>query len=224
MSISSRFPATIVRPFYDRTVRRVLPSKFANLNGVAVRTRKLFDFRDNDPEYKENLVKPLRDLVVPGDEVVIVGGGEGVASVVAARRVQPTGHVTTFEAAREFVDVTRESIRLNRADDVSDVVHGLVGSGIDVWGAIDGAEEIAPEDLPSADVLVIDAEGAELGILESCPIEQKFEHVIVETHDKFDSPPEAVRPLLDGMTVRTIPHADSENVTFVATCFDGGSR
>ncbi|RDZ39415.1 hypothetical protein C5B91_20195 [Haloferax sp. Atlit-10N] len=209
----------MIRSLYNRTIRPFLPRKFANLNGVAVRTRKLLDVNDNMPEFKEHLIEPLRELGSPGDEIVVIGGGQGVASVVAARQVGPDGHVTTFEASAEYVDVTRETIRLNRVEAESTVVHGLVGSGIDVWGPLGDAEMIEADDLPSADVLVIDAEGAELGILSECPIEEKFGHVIVETHSVFGSPAEEIRPLL-GSRVQAIAHVDRDDVTFVAACGD----
>jgi hypothetical protein len=49
------------------------------------------------PFYEFALLRGLKAVVEPGDTVIIVGGGLGVSSVVAAREAGPTGTVITYE-------------------------------------------------------------------------------------------------------------------------------
>jgi hypothetical protein len=49
------------------------------------------------PGYEETLINALRSQVRAGDRVIIVGGGEGITAVVAAKAVGEMGSVICFE-------------------------------------------------------------------------------------------------------------------------------
>jgi hypothetical protein len=156
-------------------------------NGVAVPDRSRLDSRLHFPNHKAHLVAATRQRVSPGDEVAIVGGGR---SVVAVHAVRAGGEVTVYEGGREAAALARRVADLNSGD--FRVVEAIVGDVADgVRGETDGVGTVAPESL-SGDVLVLDCEGAELGIL---PV-AGFETVIVETHPSFDAPTPRVREAL----------------------------
>ncbi|MDX1746311.1 MAG: hypothetical protein R3324_10265, partial [Halobacteriales archaeon] len=169
---------TPVKRLYNSLLRPHLPRKIAVYNGVPVRNVKLLDTTDEFPDYEAPLVEAIRRRVRPGDAVTIVGGGLGVGSVVAARAAGIDGTVQTFEASESGCRLIRETLVLNRATDLVDLTHAIVGDAVDVHGPIDGAIELAPEDLPEGDVLVLDCEGAELGIMTGRDLSERV--VVVE--------------------------------------------
>lgn len=186
----------IVR-IYNRLIRPYTPKKIASFNGIPVRGVHLLDATDEFPEYEAALLEGIRGTVESNDTVVVVGGGRGVSSVVAARQAAPDGHVTTYEGGAERLGIARETAVLSRVADSVSIEHSIVGSGIDVVGDGSDAVLIEPDDLLECDVLVLDCEGAELEILES--LDQRPRTMIVETHAFLDSPESAVRNKLDNL-------------------------
>jgi hypothetical protein len=188
---SSGMLAELVQPLYDRLVRPRLPRKLALCDDVVCRRVRLLDQRDHWPNYERELLSAVREHVEPGDTVVDVGGGFGVAAVVAAREASPDGSVVSYEAAREQLDRIRETASLNGVAEQVDVVHGLVCADVDVWGSAVGAATVNASDLPDADVLMIDAEGAESTIVDA--LDDRYPIVIVEVHpelirsDRYDA-------------------------------------
>jgi hypothetical protein len=182
-----------LQQLYDRFVRRFLPRKLASFNGVVVRQPRLLDATDFRPEYESALVAGIRKEVRSGDDVVVIGGGWGVSTVAAARSAGSDGHVRTFEGAGEQIERVRETISLNCVGDRVELIHAVVGSGDHLYGEKDGGE-VAPEDVPDCDVLVLDCEGAELGIIPEMECEP--ETIIVETHPMYDAPRDAVEESL----------------------------
>ncbi|WP_206750475.1 FkbM family methyltransferase [Halorubrum sp. SP9] len=153
------------------------------------------DATDEFPEYEAALLEGIRSSVESNNTVVVVGGGRGVSSVVAARQSAPNGHVTTYEGGAERVRVARETAVLSRVADSVSIEHGIIGSGIDIAGDGSDAISLEPDALPECDTLILDCEGAELEILES--LDQRPQSIIVETHAFLDSPESAVRTKLD---------------------------
>lgn len=184
----------IVRAVYNRAVRPHLPSKIAMFNTVATRRAKLFDARDEFPEYEATLLDALRAAVEPDDDVVIVGGGYGVSSVVAARCARPDGSVTAFEPARERFAYIGETAALNGVADRVDSRRALVGPGVKVDGDGTGADRVTPGDLPDCDVFALDCEGAEAAILRNAEVEPRV--IVVETHACFGTPEAETRDAL----------------------------
>lgn len=185
---------SFVRTVYNEAVRPYLPSKIAVFNTVAARRVKLFDVTDEFPDYEATLIDSIRASVEPGDDVVIVGGGWGVSSVVAARRAGPDGSVTAYEPVPERISHIAETVALNGVEDRIEVFQALVGPGVKVDGDPSFADRIAPADLPDCDVLVLDCEGAEAAVLRNAEVTPRG--IVVETHDCFGTPEAETRDAL----------------------------
>lgn len=163
------------------------------LNGVAVPSVDAEEGRDVYPDHEARVVRALRRHVRRGDRVVVVGGGWGTTTVVAARMTHFEGAVTTFEPSSRMVETVRRTVEVNRVAGVVTVEHAAVGSVSEsserIFGAADG-DELAPEALPACDVLDLDCEGAELEILRG--IEFRPRLLTVEAHPHLGCPHEAV--------------------------------
>lgn len=190
----------LIQTVYDATIRTRLPRKVVVYNGVPVRSGRLLDATDVKPEYEDSLVEAMRDRIEPGDDVVIVGGGNGVSTVVARRLAGPDGTVSVYEGAAAQVELVRETLSLNQLDEDVTVHHAIVGDARALYDEPGGAKQISPTELPACGVLVLDCEGSEVKILEEADLP---ETVIVETHGVFDAPTEETRELLErrGMSV-----------------------
>lgn len=162
----------------------------------------MFDATDTFPDYEGPLIAGIRSHVIAGDNVVVVGGGRGVSSVAAAHRAGSDGNISTYEGSAKRHELTTETVDLNNVDDVVAVNHAIVGEAVDLADEPGGAETVAPTDLPDCDVLVLDCEGAEVGILES--LDQRPRVLIVETHAFLDSPEADVRAALDELSYEVV--------------------
>lgn len=183
----------VVKSWYNGTVRDALPRKLGQYNGVVARQPRLLDATDHIPDYKQTLMSHVQDVVEPDDRVVVIGGGKGIASVIAAEAAGPEGSVVTYEAGEAQADICRGTMELNDVAETSSVVAGLVGPAKDVYGD-DIAQQIPVSDLPPHDTMIMDCEGAEREIIprladleEAAP-----DRVVVETHEMFDAPLEAI--------------------------------
>lgn len=193
-----RYVEAAVRRWYNGAVRDRLPRKLGLYNGVVARQPRLFDATDHLPDYKATLLAHVREAVDAGETVVVVGGGKGIASVVAARAAGETGHVVTYEASESQAEICRETMALNGVADRTSVETALVGPAKGVYGD-DVGERVAPADLPPHDALVMDCEGAELAILPALGAlddERAPETVVVETHPEYGATLPAVRERL----------------------------
>lgn len=201
-----RFAAKAVTYGYTNYLRSFVPHACRlSYNGVLVnRTRKPLDFLirhdggwdhyTHNHSYESEINRRLRHHVRLGDDVVVVGGGLGTSTVVAARQAGDDGFVTTYEGAREMVENVLEAAELNGVDDVVEVNHAVVSQAISLRGDSGGADTVQPHELPDCDVLELDCEGAEIEVLEEMSIRPHT--VIVETHGMHDTPPEEVKAAL----------------------------
>lgn len=128
---------------------------------------------------------------------MIIGGGYGVSSVAAATHTGETGSVDVYEGSAPAVKQVQDTLRLNGVVNRVNVHHTVVGPEIQLDGERGGATELAPEELPACDVLVLDCEGAETAILSNLDIAPRT--IIVETHEIYDSSEEDVKMLLEDM-------------------------
>jgi len=212
---------SLLRYPYNRFVRSQLPRKIGVMNGVAVRWPRLFDIDDHTPDWKAGTVGAVRKSVTPGDTVVEIGGGFGVCTVWAAREAKgsdTSGEIITFEAAANRVRVIQETIKLNQVSSTASVQHAIVGESVDVFGEMKGANKISPVDIPECDVLIMDCEGAEHGILTD--IRDRTEHrpdrIVVETHGFAGSSTNKIKNILNELqysiknTVLASPHNSGE--------------
>lgn len=184
-----------VQSVYNRFVRPHLPYKLSTHNGVTVRGAKLFDFTDRFPEYEAALIDALRESVAEGDDVVVVGGGFGVSSVVAANQAGEEGSVVTYEGGSNQYKLLLESLELNDVSDLVTVEHAIVGSAVSLFTPSGDADTVEATELPACDVLEMDCEGAELEILRDLEIVPHT--IVVETHACFGAPEKDVRAELD---------------------------
>lgn len=171
-------------------------------NQVQIGSRPVFDHytswntpsRNDYAEYEYALIKGIRNNVISGDTVVIVGGGWGVSSVVAARKAGLTGKVITFEGGAEYTANCIRTIEFNRVEDIVDIRNLVVGTANDIRGKSGTLEFLSVDELPVCDVLVLDCEGTELEILSEMEI--RPETIIVETHGMHDAATSKIETVL----------------------------
>lgn len=191
---------------YDTYIRPHLPLRKVSYNGVPVQVARLGDsiipWHETDiPGYEQALVKGIREHVEEGDKIVIVGGGWGVSTVVAARHAGYHGCVTTFEGSLSAAKNVQNTVEVNSVTNRVTVKHAVVGQAISLHGTTSEDESvsnelptISPTKLPQCDVLVLDCEGAELDILSRMEIDPRT--IIVETHGIYGAPESEVRSCL----------------------------
>jgi hypothetical protein len=189
---------------HKRIVRPRLPGgdipkyndvKIGGLYAEEERRPKLFDSTvpwetpdaPHKPEYESILICSIREQVSEGDSVIVVGGGRGVSTVVAAECASPDGTVTCYEGSIQFFRVVQNTLSLNDCSGICDVQHAVVGTEKNVWGVgeTDRAKFVSASEVPSCDVLILDCEGAELDIISGLSAVPSI--IIVETHPEFDS-------------------------------------
>lgn len=170
---------------YDLLLREQLPPTKASYNGVEVLAARFGDrllpWRDVDkPGYESALLNGIRSYAEEGDTVVIVGGGWGVSTVVAARMAGPKGEVITHEASPSSVSNVEKTVQLNSVADRVTVREVVVSKAISTRGSTITTNTLRPEQLPDCDMLVLDCEGVELEILSAYTGSPRV--VVVETH------------------------------------------
>lgn len=175
--------------YRDRARRHLPRAGRISHNGVLIdRRRRLFDAylpeefhrSGDDPEMEGGVVSAHESSTRPGDDVVIIGGGSGVTAVRAARIVGPSGSVRVFEGAETNVVAIRRAFELNEVADRCTVERTIVGTPRDVWGDAANSSRLAPNELPSCDVLELDCEGSELEILRNVGVVPRV--TIIELH------------------------------------------
>lgn len=197
-----------VQHAYNNFVRPLLPARGRpRFNGVQVaaenhewRRPHLFDdlvpWETPVDDYKETNLQAVKSYVEIGDDVVVVGGGFGVTSVVSATIVGESGSVVVFEGSEDRADALKTTFKVNGVSDVCEVRHAIVGEAIDVKGDVGGASVVAPDELGEADILELDCEGAEKGILQG--LADLPDRIIVETHPSNGAPTEETVQILTG--------------------------
>lgn len=178
---------------HNHYVRDLLYRKKTTLNDVEVRYRRVGDRivpwqagHPNPESYEFGIVEALRTHLRKGDDVVIIGGGWGVSTTVAALEVGSVGSVLTYEASPKQAERVQETTKLNEVDDRVTVENSVVSHTVSIYGSETSSRIISPENIPECDVLELDCEGAEKEIL--CNLEIRPRVIIVETHGVFDSP------------------------------------
>lgn len=214
---------------YNRYVRGNLPRKTTEYNGVSVRAERLFDSvipfqlgHPNPQDYEAAIVRSLKEHIEEGDSVVIVGGGWGVSTVVAAELAGPTGHVDTYEGAADYCDYIAETVRLNGVNETVSIHHTIVGEEISLRGESRGATVLSPKSLSECDILVLDCEGAEKQIIEGMNCNPGV--VVAETHGIFGSPTPKVRDVLESKAYETISLELAETGPLSEKCVENDIR
>ena len=197
----------VVGKIYYRTIRDYLPRKIGILNGYPARQRRLFDINDVLPDYEEELIRAIREVVKSGDKVVVFGGGFGISSVTAAKEAGKEGSVIVYEPNPERYKIVQETLDINNVH--ADLTQAFVGEPIDLSPS-SGAEFIEPSQLPECDVLVMDCEGSEVDIISQLDFHPS--KMIVETHGCFQKPTEETINALEseGYTIETVEEDQPE--------------
>jgi hypothetical protein len=170
---------------FDRFIHPRLPKKIGVFNGVAVKDQvPLLNDTDVFPNYESSICSSLRTYINFGDDILIVGGGLGVTTVLAGELAGSEGHVRTYEGSASQYERVCSTVQLNRVQDRTDVRHATVGRYRDEseekYGPTRDADRVDIVSLPKCDVLELDCEGAEIEILSNLCIHP--EYIIVETH------------------------------------------
>ena len=130
---------------YRRTVRRLLPVVGpVRYSGIEIsKDRKWGDlfiptfmapFMGQDiPNYEGVLVEALRTYVRAGDNVVVVGGGEGVTVAVSAQAAGRDGTVICFEGNEDCANNVRTAAKRNGVAEQVKVHHAIVGKDVNVY-------------------------------------------------------------------------------------------
>ncbi len=176
---------------YRGSIRQILPVQGSAVwNGVEMpdqvsNTKRLFDnylptsfHYSIQPDAEGGECKAHRKYTELGDRVVIIGGGRGVSSVVAAQQVGSSGSVDIFEGSVEFAEIVRTTCKKNNVYERCTVHNEIIGPRKNVYGK--GKKKTTPDNLPECDVLEMDCEGAEKEILEMIDIRPR--NLIVEVH------------------------------------------
>jgi hypothetical protein len=218
--------------FYKNFVRAVLPNGDQILYaGIPIGHRKVGDhllpklYNSPDvsdaPGYEQALVTALKANVRSGDQVVVVGGGLGVTCVVAALAAAENGHVKCFEGDLHGVDAVQRVARLNGVSDRITARHTVVGQAIGVYGDAVATVTMHPSGLPPCDILELDCEGSEIGILRDMTIQPRA--IAVETHGFLGASTAAVHEMLEkrGYCVQDLGWAEPR---FLTACVENDIR
>ena len=92
--------------------------KIAVFNGIAVRGASFYSKEDIFPKHEDELISAIRNYVKNGEKVLLIGGGSGASTVVVSHQVGKTGSVIAYEANRNSFARTKETINLNKVDDM----------------------------------------------------------------------------------------------------------
>lgn len=192
---------TILAVILNKHLQPFLPDYTITLNGVLVDGCDYdvgsFPWSTNGvSNYESGLIAGILKHVDEGDSVVVIGGGFGVTATKAAQQVGESGEVIVFEGSSENTDIINRTVSLNGVSGQVEVHHAVVGEEVHVYGETADADYISPEMLPQCDILELDCEGAEIGILEDMEILP--DTILVESHGVYNSPTsEVVSQLTD---------------------------
>lgn len=166
---------------YYRTVRRIMPKHSATWAGIkSHRTRKFLDvcllpdrfsYPRDRPYYESGLIFGLKQFVKNGDNLTIIGGGFGITAVVGSTLVGRSGSVLVYEGSAQQLRICESVIAMNKTSAPIRLQHAIVGDSIGIYGnENDKAVRMTPQELQDCDVLEMDCEGSELGILRSMEV------------------------------------------------------
>lgn len=133
---------------------------------------------------------PLCDFVTivaeNGQTVGVVGSGLCVSTVKAANEVGDGGRVISFEASKHWFENASETVRLSLVEHIVELKHEIFRSANNVFkGTGDTSKVSQKEYLRQCDILELDCEGAELGIIQL--MSERPTTIIVETHGFLES-------------------------------------
>lgn len=177
----------------------------------------------DSPDYEERYISSIRQYISEGEKVVVVGGGEGISTVVTAKQVQSSGKVDVFEGGSREVKKTKETVDINGVSGIVTVHHAIVSNAYSLRSSAGDAKVVSPSELPECDTLAIDADGAEIPILEGVSIRPNkliVEHHAVSDDDELvvEYQPDKMRSLIQNLGYEIVEEVSYEGnpVIFVA--------
>ena len=195
-----------VGAIYRRALRPNLPqknrcAKFAGIKVPSVEVDgRIFDESvpwmtpTNRKWHEYDLIRAAKSIITEGDSVLVVGGGTGAGTVHFAQYTGASGRLRVFEASPEQAEVCRKTVEANEVPCPVNIRNQTVGEVISLYGDDTAADTISPTELPKADVIILDCEGAEKEILGS---EADLPNrVVVETHGVFEAPTDEIQRML----------------------------
>lgn len=201
---------------YDQ-YSQFLPWIKRDYNGITVPSHKptgrfipAVDVKDK-PNYEEGIISSLEREVEEGDNIVICGGGLGVTAVKSALLNEDPSKVEIFEGSRSQIENIEKTLRENEVSEIN-LRHAIVGNEKEIWGSTGEADRISAEDLPLCDILELDIEGSEKGVLKELGISPNT--IIVESHGHLDAPTDEIKSILrvKGYEIKNVELAeDSEH-------------
>ena len=172
-------------------------------NGILVPFVKKKKPRKEKPDAEEGIVSAHKNFTKSKDNVIIIGGGNGVTACVASKIVGEFGNVVIYEGGNEAYKRIKRTMKINNAPNNYQVYHAIIGPEIDVYGGdTTGAQFIDPKDIANCDVLELDCEGSEESILENMVIRPRI--IIAEIHPKTHKSPDSVVNILINMGYKII--------------------
>ena len=203
----------IIRPF--------LPKGYGYFNGVKVKDVGILDATKRFPDYEAELCDAINEMIEPGMDVTIVGGGRGVSTVQAAAAVEDRGDVMVYEGSEKYTKLVRETVRVNNVASRAEIRHAVVAEDIGVYTDASGVNRVNPTDLAPTDALVLDCEGAEIAILSEMEIEPYI--VVVETHDRLvPGATPAVRHILENQGYNVVTEQEHAEGVWVLSAVQRG--
>lgn len=199
-----------------KEVSWALPQRFSNYNGVKVPSYRygehLIKNKEFDrPTYEKGIINSMEENIRKDDKVVVLGGGIGVTAATAAKLCGDASKVELFEGSKDQVRKIEKTLGKNNSEAIT-VNHAVVGEKIDIWGTSKDAEHISPSNLPKCDVLEMDIEGSEIGVLNNLEVEPRV--IIVESHGKNGSSTEEVKKILKELSyeIKNIELAEDKEI------------
>jgi len=142
---------------------------------------------NSDPDYEADEIDAIRRYVEPGDHVVVVGGGLGVTTTVAARATGEGGRVTVFEPSSTALKICRRTVAHNGIAGRVHIEQASIGAPQNscfTYSPQEDLRRVAYSDMPDANVYEMDCEGEELPIIRNMTIRPRV--MLVETHGNHD--------------------------------------
>jgi len=142
---------------------------------------------NSDPDYEADEIDAIRQYVEAGDHVVVVGGGLGVTTTVAARAAGQHGRITVFEPSSTALEICQRTVEHNGIAVRVHVEQASIGAPQNscfTYSPQEDLRRVAYSEMPDADVYEMDCEGEELPIIRNMTIRPRV--MLVETHGNHD--------------------------------------
>lgn len=157
--------------------------------------RQVVDQFQNKTDYEAGIMNAMASSVLPGDSVVIVGGGSGITACQAKQLVGEDGRVICYEPSVKQREAIHKTLNLNGFEGAVDVISGSVGPEIGIYHDDITAKNYHPSELPVCDVLQLDCEGAEVEIIKNLGFKPRV--IAVECHGFLGAPSDKVKKILE---------------------------